>query len=634
MFHNFRAHPSNRHALGVRVIETNNKPGATERQTFKRFCVLPFGNRDSPYQACQGQARILELCLGDNTDPNNPFRWAKVHLNLPTTIDYDPSMPRVMQLQENGELATQEACYVDDDHVMGRGHRETTRACKVLKSNMNSLGNQADDRKYRLPSLTPGAWAGCILHTDTPWPMKSTTGKKWTRFKDGLKSVIHHGTIHGFVSTGELRRIAGLGVHITEVYKEARCFLKGFFNAIESFRGDRDSEGWRDTDLMEEVKRLEDSEATFLEAQTGYPLTTIVTKELNLHAQALLRLLDSEAPLALPIRPSDKHKLRYTIGDASAEGFGSATQFPTMEIQGRDGLWDPSFAEGGSNLREAQCQVNHLLGEIRAGDHDGCEIWCFTDNAVWSAVWNKGMSSARHLFLLIVELKLECRKHEVYLQVVHISGDRMIMTGIDGWSRGNQDAGISLGHDLRQFIPIDLGAFDQEGTGLTKWCRSWMGNDFSPPLNPEGWFSTGHLGGVHVWAPPPAAALVALKELAKSRQKRPCSVTHVFLCQRLLYVEEWHKRFEKEMDVWFVLHPGTFWPKTLFEPLLVGISFPMSNRNTRPWLVRQEREAVVGVGRALCKMSKTCHVQVGNHLRQLWSQKGANICGVSERLLS
>ena len=135
-----------------------------------------------------------------------------------------------------------------------------------------------------------------------------------------------------------------------------------------------------------------------------------------------------------------------------------------------------------------------------------------------------------------------------------------------------------------------------------------MGTDFSPPLEPIHWFKNGHKPGVHVWAPPPAAALVALKQLARSRHKRPHTVQHVFICQRLLWQELWRKRFEKEMDLWFILHPGTHWPPFLFEPLVIGISFPMLNREQGPWLVRQEREQVLEAGRTLSEMSKSSHV--------------------------
>ena len=111
---------------------------------------------------------------------------------------------------------------------------------------MNSVGNQADDRKYRLPTPTPGAWNGVIIHTDTPFPMMSTTVKKWNRFKDGLSWILIQSKDTGSVPTAELRRIAELvGVNIMQVYKDAKWYVKGFFNAIEAFGSDQDPKGWR-----------------------------------------------------------------------------------------------------------------------------------------------------------------------------------------------------------------------------------------------------------------------------------------------------------------------------------------------------------------------------------------------------
>jgi hypothetical protein len=75
------------------------------------------------------------------------------------------------------------------------------------------------------------------MHTDQPFPRKSTTGKKWSRFRAGVQWVLQQQADGSpTVPTAELRRIAGLGVNVTDVYREARCFLKGFFNAIEAFR--------------------------------------------------------------------------------------------------------------------------------------------------------------------------------------------------------------------------------------------------------------------------------------------------------------------------------------------------------------------------------------------------------------
>jgi len=229
------------------------------------------------------------------------------------------------------------------------------------------------------------------------------------------------------------------------------------------------------------------------------------------------------------------------------------------------------------------------------------------------------MSTVKHLFNIAVDLKVTAQEHEVWLYMCHISGDRMILTGVDGGSRGNDDAGVLVGRDVREFIPFDKSPFELAGDLLTKWFGEWMKTDYSKPLDPIGWFTRAHLPGVYLWAPSPAAALIVLKQLARSRQKRPHQVTHVFVCQRLLWQEEWKRRLAKEMDLWFILYPGQYWPHENCEPLIIGISFPMSNSKVGPWLVLQDRDKVVETGRALSEMSKTCHVSVRNYLRELWA---------------
>lgn len=368
---------------------------------------------------------------------------------------------------------------------------------------------------------------------------------------------------------------------------------------------------------MEAAEDLELTDATTAKAQHGYPLETKITNELVMHVGALLALFAAEEPLAIPIRPTDAGKIRYAIGDASAEGFGMATQYPDMTIEARDGLWEEEFSKGGSNLREAQNIGNHLRADIQSGKHDGCELWSVTDNAVWSYVWTKGLSSVRHLFELVLDVKILARVHEVYVHTLHISGDRMIATGTDGRSRGNYDEGISLGYDLRPFIPLYLSAWEIAGGLLEDWCKSWMGKDFAPPLDPVGWFEEGHRPGVHIWAPPPAAGLIVLKEMERSRLKRPYTTAHVVIIPRLLYQEEWRSRFEKAVDLWFPLSCGSVWPACNYEPLMIGIRFSLSR--SYPWEVKQERERMVELGRTLSQMSKVCHFQVRDHLRQLWN---------------
>jgi hypothetical protein len=104
-FNNFRMHEDEQHSHGVRFIHTRND-GSYEPETIMQCCVLNFGCLSSPFTACQGQERIMEMVQGDPADTKNPYHYKECWLNLPTSKEYDPSLPRVLLLREDGELAT------------------------------------------------------------------------------------------------------------------------------------------------------------------------------------------------------------------------------------------------------------------------------------------------------------------------------------------------------------------------------------------------------------------------------------------------------------------------------------------------------------------------------------------------
>ena len=181
-----------------------------------------------------------------------------------------------------------------------------------------------------VPTCCPGAWKGKIMHTDQPLPRKSTTVKKWTRFKSGVAWVIEQSRLGNHVPTVELRRIAGLGINVTDVYRDARCYLKGFVNAVESFRIDRDDNGWRikmgaeltatateqelfdvpyltpvqKATAMDTAEELERVDASTEQAALSYPALTRITTELIEHCEALLELFEGDLPRADFIRPA------------------------------------------------------------------------------------------------------------------------------------------------------------------------------------------------------------------------------------------------------------------------------------------------------------------------------------------
>jgi hypothetical protein len=151
---------------------------------------------------------------------------------------------------------------------------------------------------------------------------------------------------------------------------------------------------------------------------------------------------------------------------------------------------------------------------------------------------------------------------------------------------------------MLSFIPFHLSAL-QRSPSVEVWLKSWMGED-AEVLSPEGWFERGHdlLGGQYdkkgfwrhkiktgkfVWAPPPAAALVAIEELRKARIKRQESL-HVFVCPRLMK-PEWFRQLYKASDIVFDVPVGcSCWPASMFEPLIIGVVFPFIS--APPWQLR------------------------------------------------
>ena len=113
---------------------------------------------------------------------------------------------------------------------------------------------------------------------------------------------------------------------------------------------------------------------------------------------------------------------------------------------------------------------------------------------------------------------------------------------------------------------------------MESWLRSWLPtqNDVSF-LTPEDWFEKGHdiqgyccnvdgvevpviKAGTYIWAPPPAAADVAVQELRRARHKQHESL-HVFVCPRLMK-PRWFRQLYKAADMIFDLYPGhPFWEK-------------------------------------------------------------------------
>ena len=347
---------------------------------------------------------------------------------------------------------------------------------------------------------------------------------------------------------------------------------------------------------------------------------------------ALFVLMSHEFPPSVFVRGPKIYQALYNFSDASGGGFGNSLQSadPKKGSQIRYGTWACKEEDNSSNWREFTNLVESVEEGNQDGTLDGAILYLFTDNSVSESVYHKGNSSSPLLFDLMLRLKkIEMNGH-FKVVLIHISGKRMIAQGTDGLSRGVLSEGIMSGRSMLSFVPLHLDAF-KVAPNLLLWIKSWLGPQ-TTPLCPEDWFELGHdiVGwkknydnmnipvlkkGSFVWAPPPAAADVALEQLRKARLKRQNS-WHVFVVPKL-YTELWRKHLYRACDIVFEIEANnTVWPASNFEPLVMGICAPFLK--CRPWQVRRS-PATVEVAGKLQRLRKIGPDAQGNILRKFWS---------------
>jgi hypothetical protein len=112
MFLNFNLHPQLQELCGVDLTHfCGTEQG--DSTIHERWTRAAMGLRSSPYQAVQAMTIAEEVILGDPRDETNPFRWARVQLNLPGQREYNPSLPWVSKVRAVQQLGEREVIASD-----------------------------------------------------------------------------------------------------------------------------------------------------------------------------------------------------------------------------------------------------------------------------------------------------------------------------------------------------------------------------------------------------------------------------------------------------------------------------------------------------------------------------------------
>jgi hypothetical protein len=134
-----------------------------------------------------------EMIMGDTNDEQNVYQWKEVQLNLPGYPYYDPSLPWVPKVREDGE--SPRTCSFIWMHFFRRGR--TLRNVGGPPGRSPAFATTWAFRmrqgrgERREASKVPGLWAGSMIYTDD-----SAAGvrilvsrKKWAKAKRLLATL-------------------------------------------------------------------------------------------------------------------------------------------------------------------------------------------------------------------------------------------------------------------------------------------------------------------------------------------------------------------------------------------------------------------------------------------------------------
>lgn len=598
------------------------------------------GFRPSPFYAIRFFYWAEEFVRGNRNSSSNPLRWDIIKLNLPGSPEFDPTFPEVMKWDTRYDrIAGDLVAFVDDLRISGYSEEHAWGIARRVASRLQYLGIQDAPRKRRVDG---GAWAGAIMTTSGGRITKTVSDDKWEKAKRYIDIILKRFAEEEDPSFDykSLEQIRGFLCHLSMTFDPITPLLKGLHLTLAAHVPGRNEEGWKLSDnawiafvharIAEGSMSDQDGEAALHPPEydpKNVPKSVKGVARLMQDFTSLQEVFEAPKPPLVTVRALTVYHILYGFGDASGKGFGS-TMLSKKGTRFRIGTWDADTEEESSNFREFENIVETL--ETEEKDRNLCDslVYLFTDNSTVESAIYKGNSSSKKLFDLVLRLKKLEMRTGAALNIIHVSGKRMMAQGTDGVSRGSMKEGITTGASMLSFVPISISAMDVFPP-LGDWISSWAGGSEVEFLSPEGWFERGHdhlggefdsrgfwhhriVSGTFVWSPPPAAAEAALEELRKTRTKRQDSL-HVFVVPHLM-TPQWLKQLYKASDIVFHIPAGCpYWPETMYESLTIGLSLPFLS--SRPWQLRRTPK-VLNVGRSLRRMFKEEPMAAGDLLRK------------------
>jgi hypothetical protein len=270
-----------------------------------------------------------DVIRGDQDDLMNVFRLDQVKLNLPGDPNYNPSLPWVYKVREDGTPATDFFFYMDDNRTTGNTQKEAWQAARRVASVCRHLGIQDASRKRRKASQTPGAWAGAIVLMDDEGVYVTVSQEKWEKVQQMIAATVAEAEeSQEWLLRKELECQQGFLLYVTRTFPSTVPYLKGFHLTINGWRKNRNEDGWKY--YSKEIREMQEKgeESGITEPPEAPKKVKAKAPLLDCDLPAPTHLFDLERPPKRRVRSKKVAEVYYGFGDASQDGFGFNIQKP------------------------------------------------------------------------------------------------------------------------------------------------------------------------------------------------------------------------------------------------------------------------------------------------------------------
>ena len=320
-------------------------------------------------------------------------------------------------------------------------------------------------------------------------------------------------------------------------------------------------------------------------ADEGEPVRVIPISRLKDNLEAFMFFLEGFIAKRVPVRLASTGIVHNGMGNASGNGYGVAI-YMEGKLHFRYGDWSTKEGEESSNYHELNDLVVSMKNLYEKGLLKDCEVFIFIDNLVADCSYYKGSSSSRALFLLVLRLRKNQMAGDMIIHLIHITGKRMIASGIDGLSIGVYNKEVMSGVPMLNFLPLHLSAYERS-LEMIPWIKScWSSSDNLDHHCPNDWDGKVFLKGNFIWTPSPASGEATLEQLCRNVYLHNQNF-HVIFMPRLM-TSRWRKQILKVSDLCITIpFDSIVWLESNFEPLILAIFLRFFSLH--PWKLKNTK---------------------------------------------